>query len=496
MNSSLRLVSFLAAILLCAADPAVAADPAPSAWPSIPPQSYTVGEFTIQPFLSDRLRVEMVDWFDPGPGNGDESYTFVANVIRFGGSVRWRMLQATVEGQDARLWNVPSDAPGLGPGASYYLYTAEGDQGELAARRAVLQWNDALVKGLSLAGGRSILNDGLETTSTDQGLQWLKKNRISQRLIGGFDYTHVGRSFDGGTLRYAAAPFDVTVSGGRPTAGGFNVNANNDVEDVAVAYTAVSVTDPSWLSRFDARLFYLYYEDHRGLVAADNRPLAVRQADGGDIEIHTVGVNVEKVQRLGPGDLDGLLWVAGQSGDWESQDHAAWALAVEGGYRLVEVAGKPWLRAGFCHGSGDSNPDDGSHDSFFQVLPTARLYAQTPFFNMMNNEDVFLQALVTPLAGMNVRVDWHHLWTAEGEDLLYSGAGAAQSKPVFGYSGFPSRGHSSIGDLLDLSAEYQFHPNARVGVYYGHVFGDSVLDAQYSGSGDADYGYMELTLSL
>jgi hypothetical protein len=460
------------------------------------PLAWQIGELRLQPILSNRLRTEVVDWFDPGPGLGDESYTFVANVVRFGASMRWRSLAATLEGQDTALWNVPSDAPGLGPGAAYYSATTQGDQHEVHLRRAVLQWNDVGAKGLSLAGGRYILNEGTETTAEDSGLQWIKKNRVSQRLVGGFDYTHVGRSFDGATLRYVRAPYDFTFSGGRPSAGGFNVSANNEVEEVGILYAALTATEAPWLPRADARLFYLYYADDRGLVATDNRPLATRQADGGNIAVHTVGANLAGVIRLGPGDADGLFWVAGQSGDWEALDHAAWALAVEGGYRLVGLPGTPWLRAGWFHGSGDSDPGDGKHDTFFQALPTARLYAQTPFFNLMNNEDLFLQAIVSPRAGLQVRVDWHHLWTSEGEDLLYSGAGAAQSRPAFGFGGFASRGHSSVGDLLDLSAEYAFHRNAKLGVYYGHVFGDSVLDAQFAGSGDADYGYVEVTLGL
>src|SRR5512141_2073302 len=167
---------------------AAAAEPAP--------YSFQLGDAVVKPFLSDRLRVEMVNWFDPGPGAGDEDYTFVANVIRFGAGVQWRDLQATVEGQEVELWNLPDDAPGLGPGATYYANTADRDPREVSVRRGVLQWNNAFVKGVSVAGGRYFLNDGLETTATDAGLQWLKRNRISQRLLGAFDYTHTGRSFD------------------------------------------------------------------------------------------------------------------------------------------------------------------------------------------------------------------------------------------------------------------------------------------------------------
>jgi len=494
-RSSAALV--LGAVMLAGA--AHAAPPPPLAWHA--------GDITFKPFLSDRVRFEFVNWFDPGRNAGasgaytDEDYNYEANVIRFGSGIEWKNLSATFEGQEVELWNLPSDAQmadktTLGPGAVYYANTADHDPRELSLRRAVLEWSDALVKGLALSGGRYILNEGAETTATDSNLSWLKKARISQRLVGAFDYTHTGRSFDGGTLRYAKAPWNFTFSGGRPTAGGFNISANNEVEEVGIAYAALSMTEPKWLPRSDARLFYLYYEDDRGLVATDNRPLAARQASGGDITIHSIGANFEIVRTVGPGDVDGLVWVVGQTGQWETLDHEAWAIATEVGYRLTNVATKPWLRAGWYHGSGDSNANDGTHETFFQVLPTARQYAQTPFYNLMNNEDAFAQLLLSPLDALNVRAEYHHLWVSEGADLMYTGGGATMSHPLFGYSGFSSRGHTDVGNFVDLSVEYSFLSHAKIYAYYGHVFGGSVIEGEFPASHDLDYAYLELTLSL
>ena len=483
-----RLATALGASLWLASAAAAQAPPSPL--------SFKVGDATILPFLSDRVRVEAVDWFDPGTGGGEESYAFVANVIRFGATARRGSFEATIEGQEVELLGLPDDAIGLGPGGTYFQNTADEDQRELHLRRAVLQWSDVAVKGLRLSGGRYILNDGLETTAADASLSWLKKSRISQRLIGGFEYTHTGRSFDGGSLRYARAPWDFTLAGGRPTAGGFNISANNEVEDVGILYAAVTATEPTWLPRSDGRLFYLLYTDDRGVVVTDNRTLPARQADDGDLVVHTVGANFEGVRRVGVGDVDVLVWAAGQAGQWQALDHAAWALAVEGGYRFVDVAMKPWIRAGWFRGSGDDDPNDGDHDTFFQVLPTARLYAQTPFFNMMNNEDVFVQAIVAPRDGLSVRVDYHHLWATEGDDLVYAGGGATMSQPVFGYAGYSARGHSSIADFVDVSVDWTLSPHWKLSVYYGHAFGDSVIDAQYPGGSDLDYGYFELTATL
>src|SRR5262249_22594424 len=147
----------------------------------------------------------------------------------------------------------------------------------------------------------------------------------------------------------------------------------------------------------DARLFYLYFQDERFDRAAatkppvkvDNRPLAARVADEDAIAIHTVGAHAVTVVDVGPGRIDGLLWGALQTGQWGVQDHDAWAYAAEAGYQLPHVPAAPWLRVGYDQSSGDDNPADGDHRTFLQMLPTARIYAQFPFFNMMNTQDLF-----------------------------------------------------------------------------------------------------------
>jgi hypothetical protein len=457
---------------------------------------WTVGDVTIKPTLSDRARTEIVDWFDPGVDGVDESYTFFANVIRFGAVAQRQSVTVTLEGQEVALFDLPTNAPGLGPGAVYYANTRQSTQREVHLRRGSLAWKVDPVAGLSVEGGRFLLNDGTETTPLDPSLAWIKKARVSQRLIGAFDYTHVGRSFDGGVLKYDRKPYNLTFSGGLPTAGGFNISANNHIGELFLLYAAATATEPEWLPRSDARLFYFYYADARDVVAVDNRPLPARQGDGESIDIHTIGANLAKVWEAGPGEIDVLGWFAGQTGSWQSQDHAAWALALEAGYRLTDVYGKPWLRLGWFRGSGDDDPDDGNHDTFFQGLPTARLYAQTPFYNLMNNQDFFVQAIIAPWEGGNLRADYHHLWVTEDADLVYSGGGATISEPLFGYSGFAANGHETLANFVDLSLTQAVTPRVQASVYYGHAFGGSVVDAQFPGSDQLDYGYVELTLSL
>lgn len=458
--------------------------------------TWEAGGFQLEPKLSVRARTEVVDWFDPGTSGVDASYTFFANVVHFGGVVRRDAFSVTLEGQEVELFDLPNDAPGLGPGAVYYANTRDTTQREVHLRRASLNWRVQEVPGLSVEGGRFVWNDGAETVPADPSLAWIKKARVSQRLIGGFEYTHVGRSFDGGVLRYDRKPWNLTVSGGLPTAGGFNISANQHLDELFVVYGAATWTEPLWLPRSDARLFYLYYDDTRDVVAVDNRPLAQRQADDDAIQVHTVGANFAQVWSAGPGEVDVLAWVAGQGGSWQSQDHAAWALALEAGYRLVDVYGKPWLRVGWFRGSGDDDPQDDDHTTFFQGLPTARLYAQSPFYNLMNSEDAFLQVLWGPWAGGNLQLEYHHLWAAEDRDLVYAGGGATVEKPLFGYSGIPASGEHDLADFVDVTLSHGFTPRLSATVYYGHAWGGAIVEDQYAGGDGLDYGFLEFTWNL
>ena len=145
----------------------------------------------------------------------------------------------------------------------------------------------------------------------------------------------------------------------------------------------------------DALLFLAAHQGKRhddfreDVVYVDNRPSAALTADKGrSARIHAIGANLVHVVPLGPGAVDGLTYGYGQFGDWQSLTQRAWAYGVEAGYRLTDVWAKPWLRVGINSASGDTNPNDGTHGTFFQMLPTAQLYANFPFYNMMNDQDV------------------------------------------------------------------------------------------------------------
>jgi len=154
---------------------------------------------------------------------------------------------------------------------------------------------------------------------------------------------------------------------------------------------------------------------------------------------------------------------------------------------------KPWFRGGYDYGSGDSNPTDRQHGTFFQVLPTPRVYARFPFFNMMNSADAFGELILRPASSVTLRADIHALRLADADDLWYLGGGAFQPA-TFGYTGRPSNGQSSLATLYDASADYGITSHVALGIYYGYADGKPVTQATYVTGNRAHFGYGEVLL--
>jgi hypothetical protein len=489
---------FLAVALACsvlATTPTLAAD-APAAESKDWRQYLTLT-------LSDRVRGEFVDWFEPkaaANASGAQRYDFFGNQLRIGLRLDVPHLVFFVEGQHTQIDNLPSDASlsrangaALGPGAVYFTNTHQGNQGEPFLKQGYFTLKDLPgMSGFTFTGGRFEYGDGLETVPADPALAWLKRARIAERLVGPFGYTDVTRSFDGVRAAYDAPDFNVTAMGTRPTQGGFEVSANPEL-DIWLAGLAATLKQMQNLAPLDARVFYLYYHDNRDKTTiVDNRlTLPSPPKDHARISLHTWGADAITVAAAGPGKVDGLVWGALQSGDWGQQSDFGWAYAVETGYQLPQLFAAPWLRVGYDRSSGDRDPTDQSHKTFFQILPTARLYAQTPFYNLMNSEDLFAQVILKPHSKVTVRTDYHWLRLSESQDLWYAGGGATNDT-IFGYQGLNSGGKHELADFADVSITVAALKQLTAYAYYGHAFGQGVVKTTFAGNA-ANYGYVELT---
>jgi hypothetical protein len=411
---------------------------------------------------SVRSRVELWDWFD-------DAYAFSGTQARLSvGQTRGR-LDWLVEVEAPLLLGLPSQAKS-GLGANYAAANDRVTNAAMVfAKQAFVRYKDGRH---SVRLGRFEFSDGAETAPADATLAWLKRERIAQRLIGPFGWSHVGRSFDGLQYVWAGKQTNVTALGVRPTRGAFQVDGWGEL-NIALGYGAVTRqrTNAEW------RILGAYYDDWRN----------ERQR----IEIATTGGHY--LQKRGT--LDGMLWGVVQAGRWGALAHRAYAVAVEGGWQpKVLPKLRPWLRAGYFRSSGDGNPSDGRHGTFHQLLPTPRPFARTPFFNLMNNEDFMAMAIARPHTAVTVRAEAHKLRLSERADSWYSGGGAFQPW-TFGYAGRPSGGSRDLAALYDVSVDWAVNPHWSLTGYVGRVNGGEVVRFSYPGT-RGGFGYLEATFKF
>jgi hypothetical protein len=449
-----------------------------------------------------RLRGEFWNWFEP-KGSLDNDYAFASFLGR--GALQWKddWFDAMVEAQNSSLLGLPTRASApapqglLGLGAVYFAHNRRDNDAHIFLKQGFVLFKNLGLPGLTLKGGRFEFSEGNEVLSKEPTLDWLKNVRISQRLIGPFGWSHVGRSFDGGVASLTRGPMNLTVMASHPTQGGFDLQGMKDMSDIDLLYTSLNLTRPSFAENTDARFFYIYYKDDRGLLKSDNRPLAARQADTRHIDVHTEGGHIISVFPTSAGPLDILAWGALQQGDWGTLKHDAWAWDFEVGWQPSMLPWKPWLRIGFGRSSGDDNPRDGDHGTFFQLLPTARIYSFSTFYNLMNNEDGFVQLILRPIPGLVSRTDFHNIRIVETRDLWYQGAGATLSdrNVGFGFPGRPVFGKRNLFQVIETSLSYDLNKFINLNLYYGHLFGGGVIQAIFAGK-QADFGYLEVQFKL
>jgi hypothetical protein len=450
--------------------------------------------FPVSISVYDRTRVDAWQWFAAPPQS--ETYSYVESLLRVGLAQHVKQWDWQLELSQPSVLGAPSDAVSpvsaqgqMGLGATYYA--SNGNSSNAAAaflKQGFLRYRFP-ESDRSLRVGRFEFFEGQETQPKDKTIGWLQSNRISQRLVGNFGFSTAQRSFDGIDGHFGKGTWDLTAMAARADQGVFNMNGNPEL-NVDLQYLAFSKS--AWRQHLLWRGFAIGYHDGRtGITKTDNRPLAIRKADNQNIRIGTYGGDFIATVPAGPGQFDLLGWGVLQNGRWGALDQSSRAGTIEGGYQFLQVASTPWVRGGYFYGSGDKNPADNRHETFFQILPTPWIYAHFPFYNLMNDKDGFVQVIDHPTKRLELRSDLHWLQLTSNKDLWYSGGGAYDNK-VFGYQGRPNNGHSSLASVIDVSSSWQATKNASVNLYYGHATGKSVASKIYPEDSNAQFGYIEL----
>jgi hypothetical protein len=500
------LCAFLSVSACLAQAPAPTAAAATPAKPAAAPPAPKVIRYkgvTITGSL--RSRVEGFNWFTPTAGNN--SYAYSGNIFRISFAQRRESWDWNAEFAAPLLFGLPSDSTGTGPnqgalgvGANYYAANNRSTNAAMIfPKQLYIRFNKfGKSTAHTLRLGRFEFSDGAETAPKNAALATLKTARISQRLIGSFGWTDVGRSFDGVHYSYnvpakGGSTANFTFVGATPTRGVFQVDGWG-WNKVGFGYGAFTKAWGSAKHSADTRVFGMMYEDFRGdaVLKTDNRTLAARRLDLGNVKVATFGGHSLHAFATKKGTVDLLLWGAAQTGKWGVLDQRAYAGNVEIGIQPTFAKKlKPWFRGGYYYGSGDGDNTDSKHGTFFQNLPTPRPYARFPFFNMMNNRDLFAIMTLRPHAKVTITNEFHALSLANKNDLWYQGGGVFQPQ-TFGYVGRNTSGRQSLANLYDMNVEYRYNAKWTFLVYFAHAQGLASTATIYPLGKDANFGYGEV----
>lgn len=432
-------------------------------------------------FVRDWTRMEGWSFFEPAAG-GDPTYAFIANRLQFGLERRTTRYDISGALQYVQFGGLPRNATGPGPLGTGSLYF---DQGGRSSRQLYLRYLNVTLKdlapGWSVRAGRMAYTSGAESPSGDAKVEAVKRQRVDSRLLGEFEWSLYQRSFDGVRTDVDRPRWHATAAVLRPTQGGFEDAAGVQIRAIDV-YSGTLTTKPGGLlPHTDWQAFAIRYNDDRDVRGRpDNTGRAASRVDA---RISTFGTTIVGAYPLTPSrQLDALFWVAAQRGDWFDQEHRAWAVAAEGGIQWTAALWRPWVRGGLNRASGDTDPQDDEHGTFFQLLPTARKYSLSATYSLMNLTDVFVQLLATPRPAVSLRVDAHRVTLASSADRWYFGSGAGQaSGSVFGYGARSSQGGTGLGTVIEGSLDYRLGRHWSVNGYVGAMRGGDVVTRTFAG---------------
>jgi len=459
----------------------------------------------------NRSRMYVWDYFSSG---ADNEYDHYANQLRLGSWLHHEYFKFHIAYQYLQHGNLPTaTSAGAGTGSLYYANSLDRESHGAYIKYLHVDIEDILDIGLTGSVGRFNYSSGNmyktgsgagyvkadASSAVSQKIDWVKGKRVADRLIGGFDWSEYQRSFDGFRLQWDCDKLHLSTAAFHPTQGGFEERAHRTIDGIDIIATELTAKKDVLAGGTEGQLFHYYYQDSRvvGAIARqDNSGKSIASGDEHDVDFHMIGGHLVGAYELGEGILDLLVWGGYQYGSWFELDHRAFAVALEAGYQFNQIPWKPHLRTGVNYGSGDPDAGDADHETFFQMLPTARLYSSSILYNMQNTRDIFGMLILKPHEKVLIRGDLHYVRLSESADRWYVGAGPISLNTAGGYAARSSGGEDELGTLVDIGIWWKALPDVSISGYYGHFFGGDVVEKFYTSDNDNDFFYADVTIDF
>ena len=411
----------------------------------------------VTPIFRNVTRVEGWSFFEPRAGGGDPTYSLLGNRATLGVRVDSRRLMLQGSLQYAQMIGLPREAIGpgpLGPGPLFYISAENSRAYQLYIKSLSLRLKD-VVPRLSIELGRMSYESSESTP-------------FAGRLIGNAEWSMFERACDGARVDYEGPAWRVHGSFLMPTQGAYEESASPTIGEVQLATASAT--------RSGFQVFAHNYRDRRAIpVRPDNTGARASRID---LKLQTIGSAL--THRLAG--LDVQIWGALQRGDWYGDQHRGLSASAEAGYTWTRVRAEPSVSGGVLYASGDDDPNDSTHGTFFPMVPTTAPSVLSGTYAQMNVRDVYVSGRATPHDHLSVSVGLHRLSLVSRQDRWYTGTGAtAFAGNYFGYSSRASTLATSLGTFLQLSAESSLTAHWRIAATVGFIRGGAVVSRQFAG---------------
>lgn len=278
----------------------------------------------------------------------------------------------------------------------------------------------------------------------------------AQRLISPLDWGNTRRTFDGIKVFTEFEQWRLDAFAARPILGD---RRNLDDEDENVDFYGLYSTYKATKSL--AQDFYFLVLDNDNIAANSNGAAGTRT-------LYTPGARLWGAS----GNWDYETELAGQFGTFAGDRVRAWMATAGGGYTFSDCTWQPRLGLLYDYASGDSNPNDGTHETFNQHYPLG--HAWLGYLDLVGRSNIHAikaQLKVKPCKKITAWADFHTFYVDQDEDALYSAGGAASKRLATG------AGSQMIGHELDLTAKVVLDVHTAVLLGHAYMWPGEFIDA-------------------
>jgi alginate export protein len=293
----------------------------------------------------------------------------------------------------------------------------------------------------------------------------------SEFLVGDRDFG-TGQSFDGIRLGRDSKDYEVSVWATRivdnefPAIGTPAGSADENVNFYGAYFTLKT------LEAANLDLYWMWLQDHDSTP----NPLTGRAED----DRHTFGARISS--EFGDGfDYNAEFAIQAGSGKANDGTHTninhANGLEAGLGYTFKDSDMKPRIGVMYARASGDNNPNDSNDESFNSLFQDNHgRYGNADLFTFTNLQVLGAKGsfVVPDLEKWSFGAGYYYFIADEANDV---------SGPLSVSAGAP--GSRSIGQEVDLFADYAVAKHVTLGVNYSHFFTQHYIDNQINETSDA-----------